>query len=156
MDGTNHGIPTSQTPINKKKVIPNTRPEIERTRGEQKGHTKHKLEKFEEKEIIEYSEHQMEKCPYCKGHKIEATGEVKEKDEIDYKVVVIKRRHRFIEYRCKEYGKKFHAEIPNNLKEENQYGPQVQALELTLMNQANVTINKAPKITYGKTDGEMK
>src|SRR5699024_2284995 len=25
MDGTNHGIPTSQTPINKKKVIPNTR-----------------------------------------------------------------------------------------------------------------------------------
>ena len=25
IDGTNHGIPTSQTPINKKKVIPNTR-----------------------------------------------------------------------------------------------------------------------------------
>ena len=24
MDGTNHGIPTSMTPINKKKVIPNT------------------------------------------------------------------------------------------------------------------------------------
>ena len=155
MDGTNHGIPTSQTPINKKKVIPNTRPETERTRGGQKGHTKHKLEKFEEKEITEYSEHQMEECPCCKGHKIEATGEVKEKDEIDYKVIVIKRRHRFIEYRCEECGKKFHAEIPNNLKEENQYGPQVQALELTLMNQANVTINKAQKITYGMTDGEI-
>ena len=24
IDGTNHGIPTSQTPINKKKIIPNT------------------------------------------------------------------------------------------------------------------------------------
>ena len=71
MDGTNHGIPISQTPINKKKVIPNTRPET------------------------------------------------------------------------------------NNLKEENQYGPQVQALELTLMNQANVTINKAQKITYGMTNGEI-
>ena len=155
MDGTNHGIPTSQTPINKKKVIPNTRPETERTRGGQKGHAKHKLEKFEEEEVTEYSEHQMEECPCCKGHKIEATGEVKEKDEIDYKVVGIKRRHRFIEYRCEECGKKFHAEIPNNLKEENQYGPQVQALELTLMNQANVTINKAQKITYGMTDGEI-
>ena len=54
IDGTNHGIPTSQTPINKKKVIPNTRPETERTRGGQKGHTKHKLEKFEEKEITDY------------------------------------------------------------------------------------------------------
>ena len=71
MDGTNHGIPISQTPINKKKVIPNTRPET------------------------------------------------------------------------------------NNLKEENQYGPQVQALELTLMNPANVTINKAQKITYGMTNGEI-
>lgn len=38
---------------------------------------------------------------------------------------------------------------------ENQYGPAVQTLELTLMNQANVTINKAKKITYGMTDGEI-
>ena len=35
------------------------------------------------------------------------------------------------------------------------YGPQVQALELTLMNQANVPINKAQKITYGMTNGEI-
>ena len=31
MGGTNHGIPTLQTPINKKKIIPNTSPETERT-----------------------------------------------------------------------------------------------------------------------------
>ena len=41
------------------------------------------------------------------------------------------------------------------MKEENQYGPQVQALELTLMNQGNVTINKAQKITFGLTNGEI-
>ena len=29
MDGTNHGIPTAQTPINKKKVIPTTREKTE-------------------------------------------------------------------------------------------------------------------------------
>ena len=97
----------------------------------------------------------MEQCPCCKSYDIKATGEIKEKDELDYKIVVVKRRHKFVEYECKECGKKFHEDIPNNLKEENQYGPEVQALELTLMNQANVTINKAQKITYGMTDGEI-
>ncbi len=97
----------------------------------------------------------MEECPCCNSKKIKETGEVKEKDELDYKVVVVKRRHKFIEYECEECGRKFHEKIPNNLKEENQYGPQVQALELTLINQANVTINKAQKITYGMTDGEI-
>ena len=155
MDGTNHGIPTSQTPIHKNKVIPNTRQKTNRIKGGQKGHTKHKLEKFKEEEITEYCEHSMENCPCCNSGAIEKTGEVKEKDELDYKIVVIKRRHRYVEYKCSKCGKKFHEEIPNNLKEENQYGPQIQALELTLMNQANVTMNKAQKITYGITNGEI-
>ena len=155
MDGTNHGIPTSQTPINKEKIIPNTREKSNKTKGGQIGHKKHKLEKFKDTEVTEEIEHSMEKCPCCNSNVIKETGEVKEKDELDYKIVVIKRRHKFIEYKCEECGKKFHKEIPNNLKEENQYGPEVQALELTLMNQANVTINKAQKITKGMTNGEI-
>lgn len=155
MDGTNHGIPTSQTPIHKKKVIPNTREKTDLPKGGQKGHKKHKLEKFKDEEITEKIEHTMEECPCCKSHEIKETGEIKEKDELDYKIVVVKRRHKFIEYKCEECGKKFHQEIANCLKEENQYGPQIQALELTLMNQANVTINKAKKITKGMTNGEI-
>ena len=155
MDGKNHGIPTSQTPIHKEKVIPNTREKSDKAKGGQIGHKKHKLEKFKDKEVNEEIEHSMEKCPCCNSHAIKKTGEIKEKDELDYKIVVVKRRHKFVEYECKECGKKFHEKIPNNLKEENQYGAQVQALELTLMNQANVTINKAQKITKGLTDGEI-
>ena len=155
IDGTNSGIPTSQTPINKKKVIPNTREKTEKKRGGQNGHKKHKLEKFNEDEITEKIEHELEKCPCCKNEEIEETGEIKEKDELDYKIVIEKKRHIFKEYKCRKCGKKFHQEIPNNLKEENQYGPQIQALELTLMNQANVTINKAQKITKGMTEGEI-
>ena len=155
MDGNNHGIPTSQTPIHKNKVIPNTREKSDKSKGGQKGHKKHRLEKFKDEEITEICEHSMETCPCCNSDTIKKTGEVKEKDELDYKIVVIKRRHLFTEYECEKCGKKFHKEIPNNLKEENQYGPQVQALELTLMNQANVTINKAQKITYGLTNGEI-
>ena len=155
MDGTNHGIPTSQTPINKKKVIPNTREKSNKAKGGQIGHKKHKLEKFKDEEINEEVEHSMEKCPCCNSQAIKETGEIKEKDELDYKIVVVKRRHKFMEYECEKCGKKFHQPIPNNLKEENQYGAQVQALELTLMNQANVTINKAQKITKGLTNGEI-
>lgn len=155
IDGTNHGIPTSMTPIHKKKVIPNTREKGNKPKGGQVGHKKHKLEKFKEEEINEIIEHSVEQCPCCNSVEIKETGEIKEKDELDYKIVVVKRRHQFIEYECKECGKKFHENIPNNLKEENQYGPEIQALELTLMNQANVTMNKAQKVTYGLTKGEI-
>lgn len=155
IDGKNHGIPTSMTPMHKKKVIPNTREKSEKTKGGQVGHKKHKLERFKDEEVNEKVEHSMEQCPCCNSHEIKKTGEIKEKDELDYKIVVVKRRHQFVEYECKECGKKFHEEIPNNLKEENQYGPEIQALELTLMNQANVTMNKAQKVTYGLTNGEI-
>ncbi len=155
IDRTNHGIPTSMTPIHKKKVIPNTREKSNKAKWGQIGHKKHKLEKFKDEEINEIIEHGVEKCPCCNSIEIKKTGEIKEKDELDYKIVVVKRRHQFIEYECKECGKKFHEDIPNNLKEENQYGPEVQALELTLMNEANVTMNKAQKVTYGLTNGEI-
>ena len=53
IDGTTGGIPTSMTPINKKKIIPNTREKTEKHKGGQLGHKKHKLEKFKEEEINE-------------------------------------------------------------------------------------------------------
>lgn len=155
MDGTNHGIPTSQTPISKKKVIPNTRENSNKAKGGQVGHKKHKLEKFKDDDVTEYLEHNMDTCPYCTSHTLKETGTLKEKDELDFKIVVIKRRHQFKEFECEKCGKIFHADIPSTLKEENQYGPQVQTLELALMNQANVTMNKAQKITYGMTNGEI-
>ena len=105
MDGTNHGIPTSMTPINKKKVIPNTREKSGKPRGGQIGHKKHKLKKFNDKEVNETISHEMQQCPCCNSNDIKETGEIKEKDELDYKLVVVKRRHKFVEYECKECGK---------------------------------------------------
>ena len=70
MDGTNHGIPTSMTPIHKKKVIPNTREKSDKPRGGQVGHQQHKLNKFKDEEVTEKIEHSMEQCPCCKSHEI--------------------------------------------------------------------------------------
>jgi hypothetical protein len=155
-DGANSGIPTSMTSLNKNKVIPNSRVKTGKKIGGQGGHAKHKLEKFRDEEVNVRAEHPLEHCPHCQCGSLEDTGERIEKDELDYKVTVERIRHVFKVYRCPCCGKAFHAEIPVELKEENQYGPQVQALALTLMNQGNVTINKAAAMIDGFTDGEIR
>lgn len=155
IDGTNSGIPTSGTPINKKKVIPNSRQKTGKTIGGQNGHPKSKLERFMDSEIDTHVEHVLDECPECQSHDLEDTGEVIEKDCFDYKIIVTKTRHGFRVQRCRQCGKKVHERIPDELKEENQYGVQVQAMALTLMNQGNVTLNKVRKMTYGFTDGEI-
>ena len=53
IDGNNAGIPTSQTPINKKKVIPNSRKNTGGKIGGKINHPKSKLEKFNDNEINE-------------------------------------------------------------------------------------------------------
>ncbi len=117
IDGTNSGIPTSNTPINKEKKI----------RG-QHGHAKKKLERFADSEVNTYVEHVPEECPECHCTDLEDTGEVIEK---------------------------VHERIPTELKEENQYGVQVQATALTFINQGNVSLNKIRKMIYGFTGGEI-
>ena len=154
-DGTNSGLPTSSTPINKKKVIPNSRQKTGKKIGGQLGHVKKKLERFPRSEVDTYVEHVPEECPECQCTNLEETGDVIEKDCIDYKVVVTKTRHEFRVKRCPQCRKEFHEKIPVDLKEENQYGVQVQAMALTLMNQGNVSLNKVRRMTYGFTGGEI-
>jgi len=153
-DGTNSGIPTSMTPLSKNKVIPNSRVKTDKKIGGQPGHKKHKLDKFTEEEVTEILTHALDTCPNCNEAELIKTSSIY-KDELDYKVVVDKIRHEFEVYECQSCGKGTHYKIPKNLKMENQYGPSVQALSLTLMNQGNVAINKVRKIISGFTNGEI-
>ena len=75
IDGTTSGIPTSMTPINKKKIIPNTRLKTEKSIGGQQGHKKHKLEKFKDEEINEIEEVTINKCPNCQSKKLKELNE---------------------------------------------------------------------------------
>ena len=99
-DGRNSGTPTSKTPLNKEKVIPNTREKTGKKRGGQPGHPKAKLKGFEDKEVTEHEEHKIEKCPECGGTLV-LTGTEVHKDELDYKVVVVKRRHHYPDWTVK-------------------------------------------------------
>lgn len=155
IDGTNSGIPTSQTPISKKKVIPNSRKNTGDKIGGKYNHPKSKLERFKEEEINENEEVTLDECPNCHSKDlIELKSEVT-KDEFDYQIKIIKKRIHFKEYKCPNCNSVVRKNIPVNLKEDNQYGNNVQATVLTLTNIGNVPINKVRKIICGLTMNEI-
>jgi len=145
-DGTNTGTPTSKTPLNKKKVIPNSREKNGRSKGGQQGHSKHSMKAFSSEEITDVITHEMTVCPKCGGH----LNEVRDisKDELDYEVKVVKKRHIFKEYVCDSCGKTIRTKDPS-LKAENQYGPVIQATALALMNRGFVSINRTKSLLCG-------
>lgn len=153
IDGTNAGIPTSMTPLNKKKIIPNTRTKSDKTKGGQIGHKKHKLERFTEEEINDNVDYKLNDCPNCGGD-LTVSGEIC-KDELSYRFVPIKRRNHFIKYQCNCCHKEVHQNIPNRLKEENQYGSEIQSVALSLANEGNVSMNKIRHIIRGFSHGEI-
>lgn len=100
---------------------------------------------FDEDEITDTEDHKIVKCPKC-GTKMDDTENTVYKDEFEFKVIVKKIRHRFIETKCPKCGYTTRMEISKNLKEENQYGYGVQALALTLMSEGYVSILEACQI----------
>lgn len=153
-DGTNCGIPTSKTPINKNKPIPNGREKSNKKIGGQKGHEKKKLEKFNDEEINEVEYVELEKCPCCERELID-TNETIDKDVFDYVLLPVKKRVKFRIYKCAGCGKEVHSKIPNELKEDNQYGPNVKTLILQLLNEGYISINRVKRIIKGLTEGEI-
>ena len=155
LDGTTSGIPTSKTPLNKKKVIPNTREKSGKSIGGQFGHKKHKLERFKDEEINETEEIIPNECPKCHSKKLIVLDTEITKDELDYEIKVIKKRYHYKNCECEDCHNIFREMIPNRLKEENQYGNKVQAHALSLMNIGNVPINKVRRILSGLTSDEI-
>ncbi len=154
-DGTNSGLPTSMTPIGKRKVIPNTRKNTGGKIGRKEGHKKDKLERIPDEKIDKNIIHEMEICPCCGEHKLEKTGRIISKDVKDYKIIVENTRHDFVEYRCTCCNKLVHEKIPNHLKEECQYGSNVKSVVLTLSNVGNVPLNKIRRILNGLSMEEI-
>ena len=155
IDGTNSGLPTSQTPINKKKIIPNSRKNTGGKIGGKPNHPRSKLEKFAEEEINEHKDITLDKCPNCGCNELIPLDKEVVKHELDYEIKVIKRCNHFKEYKCPKCDKVVRKNIPNHLKEDNQYGSNVQSTALTLMNIGNVPINKVRRIISGLTMNEI-
>ena len=154
-DSTNSGLPTSKTPVGKKKYIPNTREKTGNHIGAQKGHPKHKLMPFSSEEINEEIEIIPIECKKCHSHNLEQLDTSIDKQELDYTVKVIKRNNKFINCKCQDCGNLFHADIPNDLKEDIQYGKTLQSLCVCLTNEIYTPFNKTVKLISGITNGEI-
>lgn len=153
-DGTTSGIPTSKTPEQKKKVIPNSREKSDQNKGGQPGHEKKVLDAFDDAEIDATEIHETKACPKC-GGKLEETGADEERDVADYEVKIIKHRHVFKGYRCTECGATFHTTVPHGMKARNQYGPATQAMALSLLNQGFVSVGRTREMIGGLLGGEI-
>ncbi len=77
------------------------------------------------------------------------------KDETDYEVVVVKKRHHFHSYECMECGAVYRQPVPYSLKEENQYGSGVKPLALLLIDMGNLSVNKACRMMEGLSQQEI-
>ena len=153
-DSTNSGLPTSKTPLHKKKHIPNSRPKTDKHVGGQPGHAQTKLKPFKDDEVTEREFHVQPVCPEC-GGALEQIDDGSTRDELDYEVTVRKIRHHFPNCRCKKCGKTTHAKIPQTLSADNQYGARTRALILALANDGNMSINKISRTISGLTGGEL-
>ena len=157
-DSTNTSLPTSQTPIGKKKHIPNGRRNTGKKKGGQPGHEKHKLEKPPAEEITNAKDHTLNEddtCPRCGSNDLKYTGEYEEKYEIDIEINVKKTLHKYWLYECGECGEILRTGIEPWHRAECQYGPVLQAFALSMLNTANAAINKVPLMLYGMTNGEI-
>lgn len=153
INSTNSSLPSSKNPIYQSKIC-NSRKPTDKSKGGQAGHKKNKLEKFKNEEVTEIMPHVKIACPYCLSSDLKETN-VKERDELDYEIRVIKRRHKFYEYICKECGKKVKSDLPLNLHAENNYGANVKTLCSTLTNYGFISYNRTRKIICGLTNGEI-
>lgn len=153
-DGTNSGIPTSQTPYNKKKRIPNSREKSDHTRGAQPGHVKHFANDLHDISVTKNIDYTLDNCPDCGSEKL-VFLEKRDKDVIDYEVVLKKIRHSFYVYQCLDCGHTVHSSVPLRLKESVQYGPNLQALGLSLLNIGFVSINRTRNLVNGIIGNEL-
>lgn len=158
-DGTNTGLPTSQTPADKKKRIPNTRRKTGKRKGGQPGHEKHALGAPDDSEITDVIIHGADGegflCPECNGDNYVPTGESEVKFEYDVEITVKKIKHVFYCYRCLDCGTEFQSVYPPSLRGDVQYGPGIQSLALSLTNTVNAAMNKTAMFLSGLTGGEL-
>ena len=153
-DGTNTGTPTSQTPRGKKKRIPNTRTSSGKPKGGQDGHEQHVLEVPGEEEVNDEAFHQLgdaDECPVCGSNDLIYSGKYEDHYEYDVKVEVIKRRHRYYLYLCQHCGTTVKSADGPDFRSQCQYGPNVQAIALSLMNTVNAPMSKVALFLAGIT-----
>ena len=130
----------------------------EKPKGGQEGHEQHVLETPSEEEINDEVYHSLgdaDECPVCGSNDLIYSGEYEDYFEYEVEVNVIKRRHRYYLYLCQLCGATVKSAEGPDFRSKCQYGPNVQALALSLMNTVNAPMNKTALFLAGITEEEI-
>jgi len=160
-DSSNTGTPTSKTPEEKEKRIPNSRRGSGLSKGGQPGHEKHDLEPPKEEEITTVLERKItdEVCWNCASQDFTETEEYDEEDdkyEYDLEISLVKRKIKYRLFRCNACGNLVKARYMPEQHGKCHYGSTVKSMILSLINTANASINKVPVMIAGMTGGEIR
>lgn len=147
-DYENSSIPSSQKPFHKK--ISNNREITGRKPGAQPGHEGHRrkiLEPTEEPILITTPE------DISSNPDLYPTDKYVEKQVVDIELNVIVKTYRAQIFRSHSTGKRVHANFPEGVYNEVNYGSSVKALAFLLNNYCNVSIAKTRAMINELSDG---
>ena len=83
------------------------------------------------------------------------TGKQEDHFEYEVEIKVIKRLHRYYLFECLQCGATVKSTEGPDFRSQCQYGPNVQAIALSLLNIVNASMNKAGLFLSGVTGGEI-
>ena len=148
-------LSSSKDPLDKpKEVIQNNNEHTGKKLGGQPNHEKHAMPKFKDEEVTDVEENKPEICDDCQCEDLEII-DVQERDELDFKIEVGKKRYKFYTCKCKNCGKIIETKIPPHLHAENQYGSNVKSLIISLYDYGFVSYSRVRDIICGLTNGEI-
>ncbi|MDD4753929.1 MAG: transposase [Desulfitobacteriaceae bacterium] len=148
-DYENSSIPSSQKPNHKK--ITNNREKTGRKPGGQEGHDGHPRKKHTPTEYI----HIPAPNKYIDSDDYKPTGKIVRKQVINISVTVNVVEYDTPEFRNVRTGQRVHADFPEGVVNDVNYGGSVKAAAFLLNNRYGVSIDKVQEFLSDITDGEL-
>jgi len=148
-DHENSSVPSSRKPFRKK--ITNSREPSGKKPGGQPGHEGHSRKRHEPTNIIEIPP----PAEFVDNPEYYPTGEIVVKQVVNIKVNVIVDEYRTPEYRHSPSRSIVHAEFPDGIVNDVNYGGSVKAFAFLLNNHCNVSIDKTRTFLSDLTGGVL-
>ena len=149
-DYENSSLPSSQK--HGKKKITNNREKTDRKPGGQPGHKGHVRKKHVPNTIIEIPAPEK----YTSSPDYKPTGKTITKQVVDISVEIIVNEYYTPEFRNVHTGQRVHADFPEGIVNEVNYGGNIKACAFLLNNYCNVSIEKVSDFLFELTGGELK
>ncbi|MCC7573531.1 MAG: transposase [Candidatus Methanofastidiosum sp.] len=148
-DYENSSIPSSRKPNHKK--ITNNREKTGRKPGGQPGHDGHRRKRHTPTDCIDIPAPDK----YVRSNEYKPTGKVISKQVVNIGITVHVVEYDTPEFRNVRTGQRVHADFPNGVINDINYGGSVKAVAFLLNNRCGVAIDKVREFLSDMTDGKL-